>query len=100
MAKKRKKKKSFGIIGYVAIFAVVATIAIVTWVRGTTLQAQIDSYDAQIELVNQKIENEQQRAVDIEDEKLRMQTKQYIEEIARKIGLVYEDEIVYKPSGK
>lgn len=100
MAKKRKKKKSFGTIGYIAIFAVVATIAIVTWVRGITLQAQIDSYDQQIEVVNQKIADEQQRAEEIEDMKLHMQTKQYIEEIARKIGLVYEDEIVYKPSDK
>lgn len=97
MAKRRRKRKS-GTIGYLAIFAVVATIAVVTWVRGATLQNKIDSYDADIAMVQQKIAAEEQRAVEIEEKKKKMETKQYTEEIARKIGLVYEDEVVFKSS--
>lgn len=101
MAKRRKKKRVFNIAGYIAIFAVVITIAVVTWVRGLSLQAKIDSYDAREEELNRLIAEEEERTQKLEDRKKYIQTKQYIEEIAQeKFGLVYPDEVVIKKSNK
>lgn len=44
------------------------------------------------------IEEEKQRTVEIADYRAYIETKSYIEEIAREVlGLVYPDEIIFKP---
>ncbi|MDD6570820.1 MAG: septum formation initiator family protein [Thermoflexaceae bacterium] len=101
MAKRRKKKRVFNMAGYIAIFAVVITIAVVTWIRGLSLQEKIDSYDAREEELTQLIAEEEARTQELEERKKYIQTKQYIEEIAKeKFGLVYPDEVVIKKSNK
>ncbi len=42
-------------------------------------------------------EEEQKRAVELEDRRVYVQTKQYVEEVAESIGYVYPNQIVYKP---
>lgn len=43
------------------------------------------------------IEHEKEQAKDIQEKKAYVQTKKYIEEMAReKLGLVYKDEIIFK----
>lgn len=98
MAKKKKKKQSaFNLAGYIAIFAVVVTIAVVTWVRGMTLQEKLDAYDARETQLNTMIAQEEDRMNQLEERKKYMQTKQYIEEVAQeKFRLVYPDEIMFK----
>lgn len=94
---KRRKQRAFNLAGYIAIFAVVITIAVVTWVRGMSLQAQLDAYDARQEQLDTMIKQEENRTVQLEERKKYMQTKQYIEDVAReKVGLVYPDEIMFK----
>lgn len=101
MAKKRKREGAFGIAGFLAIFAVVATIALVTWIRGLSLQERIDSYEAREEELNQLIAEEEERTQQLEEKKKYIQTKQYIEEIAKeKFGLIYDDEIMFKSNVK
>ena len=39
----------------------------------------------------------QKEAEELEERRVYVQTKKYVEEIAKKIGFVYPDEIVYKP---
>lgn len=94
---KKKKQSAFNLAGYIAIFAVVITIAVVTWVRGMSLQGQLDAYDAREEQLNAMIAQEENRTTLLEERKKYMQTKQYIEDVAReKVGLVYPDEIMFK----
>ncbi|MCM1466599.1 MAG: septum formation initiator family protein [Alistipes sp.] len=94
---KRRKQRVFNLAGYIAIFAVVITIAVVTWVRGMSLQKQLDAYDVRQEQLDSLIEQEENRTIQIEERKKYMQTKQYIEDVAReKVGLVYPDEIMFK----
>jgi cell division protein FtsB len=42
--------------------------------------------------------SEQDRTTELEEQELFVQTKQYIEEAAKKLGFVYPDEIIFKPS--
>ncbi|MDE7156566.1 MAG: septum formation initiator family protein [Lachnospiraceae bacterium] len=43
-------------------------------------------------------EQESSRTEELEAQKIYVQTKQYIEEMAKKLGLVYPDEIILKPA--
>lgn len=43
-------------------------------------------------------EQESERTEKLEEEKIFVQTRQYIEEAAKKLGFVYPDEIIFKPS--
>ncbi len=43
-------------------------------------------------------EQECSRTAELEAQKIYVQTKQYIEEMAKKLGLVYPDEIIFKPA--
>ena len=48
--------------------------------------------------LEQLIEEEKKRTVEIADYRAYIETKSYIEEIAREVlGLVYKDEIIFKP---
>lgn len=52
--------------------------------------------DAQLAVKNEEYEKESERTNQLEDERIRVQTKGYIEEEAKKIGYVYDDEIIFK----
>ncbi len=52
---------------------------------------------ARIDELKDDIEQEKEQAKDIQEMKAYVQTKKYIEEMAReKLGLVYKDEIIFK----
>lgn len=59
---------------------------------------KIDSKaEARVEELKEDIADEKEEAEKIQELKAYVQTKKYIEEVAReKLGLVYEDEIIFK----
>lgn len=98
---KRRKKNPFNMISAFAVLAVIATLSIVTWVKGQGLQSQIDRYDDKIAEYESLIAEENERTERLEERKKYVQTKKYVEEIAQeKFGLIYKDEIILKPSKK
>ena len=61
------------------------------------LRAQNMSKQERIAQLEEQIEAEEQKAEEIEEYSKYVQTKKYAEEIAKeKLGLVYEDEIIFK----
>ena len=69
----------------------------VMFVQGTRLQARAESYEAREAALEADIEAEKDRTQDIEEQRKYMQTKKYVEEVAReKLGLVYPNETIYK----
>ena len=42
-------------------------------------------------------EKESERTSELEQQRVYIQTKKYIEEAAKKLGFVYPDEIIFKP---
>ena len=93
MRKRRKNSTGFGIIAIVVfIFA-----AIVSYSR-VGLKERYDEAEVKIERLQGKINEQKERALDISNLKAYVQTKAYIEEMAReKLGLVYPDEIIFTP---
>ena len=58
-------------------------------------------YEQQIEALNNQIVEQEQRKESLKTRSVYITTKQFIEEFAReKLGLVFEDEIIFRPEDK
>lgn len=93
-AYRRRQQNRFSMF---LVTLVVVMILVLVWVRSVELRSKIDAKAAEVMQLEAQIEAEEQRAIEIEALGKEVQTKGYIEDIAReKLGLVYEDEILFK----
>ena len=94
--KLKKRRTGLGIIAMVVLLL----CGIVSYKRIALQEESIQMQQKKQELLNQK-ENLIKEGQSIEDYKAYIQTKKYIEEVAReKLGLVYKDEIIFEPEDK
>lgn len=92
--RRRKMRKHLG--SFVIVGVVVMMICFVS-VAGVGLRVQNKNKQNRIEELETKIAEEKERAKEIEEYGKYVQTKKYAEEVAKeKLGLVYEDEIIFK----
>ena len=83
--------------GMLAIAGVVAFLLVVVMVQSQKLTVKNHAYQEQKAELEQQIKDEEIRAEDIEELRDYVNSDEYIEKMARdKLGLVYEDEIVFK----
>jgi cell division protein DivIC len=93
LRKKRKARRTG--LGIIAIM-VLLICGIVTYKRQELDKANAKSASRIVELKKQ-MEEAKEESEDIKEKKAYMQTKKYIEEMAReKLGLVYKDEIIFE----
>lgn len=101
--RKRRKNKDKWVnrMALMGITVIVAFLAVVVNVKGSELrQSDFEYEQRELALESQKAE-EELRALTLEEQRIYVQTKQYIEKIAKeKLGLVNKDEILLKPSDK
>lgn len=94
--RRRKNKTGVGIISFVLLIL----FAIVSYSR-IDLEKRYKEANIQIKRLEAKIDKQEERKKEISNLKAYVQTKSYIEEIAReKLGLVYEDEVIFKRDDK
>ncbi|MGN0505373.1 MAG: septum formation initiator family protein [Lachnospiraceae bacterium] len=94
MSRKRQKRKSG--LKIIAI-AVLILCAVVTYSR-VALEEERRALEKQYAELSEQLLKEQERAELLLERERYMQTLRYIEETAReKLGLVYEDEIIFRP---
>ena len=80
------------------ITLVVASLAAAINLRGTSLKAKDLEYQVKEANLIRQVEEEQDRSEELEERRVFVQTKQYIEQVAKeKLGLVNPDEILLKP---
>ena len=80
-----------------AIAGVIILMLVFVSVASMGLKVQNTKKQARIEELNALIAEEEERAKEIEEYGKYVQTKKYAEEVAKdKLGLVYEDEIIFK----
>lgn len=100
MARRRRvayRKRYQNRFGMFLVSLVVVLILILVEVRSLELQDKIDARKAEAAQLEAQIEAESRRTEEINRFGKEVQTKGYIERIAReKLGLVYEDEILFK----
>lgn len=83
----------------IGITVVVASLAVVVNLRSANISQKDEEYRQREIYLEQQKAYEEQRAKALEEERVYVQTKQYIEKIAKeKLGLVNPDEILLKPS--
>lgn len=100
MARRRRvayRKKRQNRFGMFLVTTVVIMIIVVVAINSVSLKEKQKTYDDTIAELNSQIEDEKARSEEIEEFRKYTQTKKYVEEVAKdKLGLVYENEIVFK----
>lgn len=92
------RKKRQNRLGMFLVMMVMIMLLIVVSVKSSELRKKQEAYAAKEQLLQEQIEAETQRAVEIEEYRKYTQTKKYVEEVAKdKLGLVNEGEIIFKP---
>lgn len=94
LAYRRRNQNKFSMF---LVSLVVVLIMIVVAVKSVELQQKIDAKAKEEQQLDDEIAAEKRRSKEIEAFGKEVQTKGYIEDVAReKLGLVYEDEIMFK----
>lgn len=68
--------------------------------RTREAKSEIEELNRKQEQLEAQLLEEQQRAEELEERKVYVKTKKYVEEMAKKLGFVYPDEIIYRPEEK
>lgn len=99
---RRKRRDKWGNrMAMIGITVVIFTLAVFVTIRGSTLEAKELTYQIREENLQAQVDKEKARAKELEEYRVYVQTKQYIEEVAKqKLGLVNPDEILLKPKKK
>ena len=94
---KRNRKKK-GNRSVLPIFFVVAALLTVLTVYTRSLQKADAVYAARVDALQNEVDTEKQRQEELEEKSVYVQTKDYIEQIAReKLGLINPDETIIRP---
>lgn len=93
------KRKRHNLLGMFCVSLVVLSVFVVVLVRGIQYRNKYQDYVQQEALLREQIEDEHERTKKLEEYEKYTKTDKYVEEIAKeKLGLVYEDEIIFKSS--
>lgn len=99
--RKKKKENLTNHMALVGITLVVLSLAIAVHLKGIDLKQKDLNYQIREENLQAQVAVEEQRAEELEQYRIYVQTKEYIEKIAKeKLGLVNKDEILLKPAEK
>ena len=99
---RRKRREGWSNrLAIIGITVVVLSLALVVNIKNHSMEKKVMEYQAKEESLTRQVENEQKRAAELEERRVYVQTKQYIEEVAKqKLGLVKPDEVLLKPRPK
>ncbi len=99
---RRKRKDRWGNrMTLIGITFVVFSLAVIVTIEGASLKEKELEYEYRLQNLQAQVDKEQGRAKELEEYRVYVQTKQYVEEVAKqKLGLVKPDEILLKPSQK
>lgn len=96
-SKMNRRKKLRRHLGSFAIVGVVLLLLVFVSVASLSLRASNANKQEKIAELESQIEEEKEKSEELEEYSKYVQTKKYAEEIAKeKLGLVYEDEIIFK----
>lgn len=95
----RGKRKGRGNrINGLAVIFIAAILIFVLGIQIKNMEQEDKELSAKVNNLQNTCEQESNRTQELEAQKIYVQTRQYIEEMAKKLGLVYPDEIIFKPA--
>ena len=81
-----------------AIILVVIILLACLSVKTVKLRERVSEYDDQVARLEEEIAEEEARSEELDEQEIYIQTKQYVEEVARdRLGLVYPGEVLLVP---
>lgn len=93
-----KRQKRSAVLGMVLAFALVLILGVAIWSSKKSLEKKNTAYEAQLARLQLQLEEQEARTSQLEEYKKYIQTKKFAEEIAKdKFGMIYPDELVFKP---
>ncbi len=99
--KKKKKENLNNRLALIGITLVVCSLAVTVQVKGNALRATEKQLIIQEQNLEAQVKAEEERAARLEEQRVYVQTKEYIEKVAKeKLGLVNRGEVILKPSEK
>ena len=98
---RRKKRENLNNrMALIGVTLVVFSLAIAVHLKGLDLEQKDLNYRLREESLMKQVEDEKARAGELEEYRAYVQTKQYVEKVAKeKLGLVNRDEVLLKPAG-
>lgn len=97
MATKRRRKRQQNRAGKIWISVIVLTLLVVMSVQIVRLHGKNEEYLAKEESLQAQLEEEKNRAQEIQDYEEYTKTQKFVEDMAKsKLGLVYKNEIIFK----
>ncbi|MEE0421601.1 MAG: septum formation initiator family protein [Lachnospiraceae bacterium] len=98
MKKRKRRRRGSNRLAMMGITAVVTVLLVCLTVQSQKLVSKNAAYAQQEASLKKQIEDENDRTEEIANLEKYMQTKEYVEKIAKdKLGLAYKDEIIFKP---
>lgn len=95
------KRKGKGLnAGTVSIVFIVLVFVAVMSIQIYKLKEKDDMLAEREQNLQEQLADETQRAEEIEDLNLYTQTMEYIKEMAHKLGIISDDEIIFKENGE
>lgn len=99
--RRRKKENLTNHMALIGITMVVLSLAITVQLKGIDLKQKDLTYRIREENLEVLVAEEKTRAAEMEEYRVYVQTKEYIEKVAKeKLGLVNKDEVLLKPIEK
>ena len=93
-AERLKKQRRSTLAGMIIAIIVVVALGVVLWRGKAGLEEKNADYQAQTD-------DENKRSDELSEYEKYVKTKKFVEEIAKnKFGLIYPDELVFKPNNK
>lgn len=98
MSRKGRKKRHNA--GTISIVVIVLGFLLIMSVQIYKLKQKDDLYAEREQNLVQQIEDEQERASELEEMDLYTQSMEYIKDMANRLGLVFDNEIIFKESNE
>ena len=96
----RKRRKNGKTSGTLSIVFIVLVFVVVMSIQIYKLKEKDELLKEREESLMQQLEEEIQREEDLKELDLYTRSMEYIKDMANKLGLVYENEIIFKESGE
>lgn len=94
---RKKRQQRSAVLGMVLAMIVVIGLGILLWNGKKNIEAKNIEYEKQIDELQAQVDDEQKRSDELNEYKKYIQTKKFVEEVAKdKFGLIYPDEIMFR----
>lgn len=91
-----KKKKTHKAAMIMILFMVMFFCGTL-YISNRSSKEELEELNKQKDRLEAQIADEEKRTLELEELKVYVKTMKYVEEKAKELGLVYPDEIIYKP---